>query len=78
MRSEGFFELKTASGRQSLIAAHADRRESDLTVIPKETLDLWRATGQSDQTAAGASALRGHEQTRSRGACGLAVVVIVR
>jgi hypothetical protein len=57
VRSEGFFELKTASGRQSLIAAHADRRESDLNVIPKETLDLWRATGQSDQTPQGASTL---------------------
>src|SRR5580704_10426307 len=55
VRSEGFFELKTASGRQSLIAAHADRRESDLNVIPKETLDLWKATGQSDQTPQGAS-----------------------
>ncbi len=31
---EGFFEVKTASGQQSLIAAHADRRESDLAVIP--------------------------------------------
>ncbi len=51
---EGFFELKTASGRHTLLAAHADRRESDLTVIPQETLELWRATG-SDQTAPGAS-----------------------
>jgi len=55
LRNEGFFELKTASGRQSLIAAHADRRESDLTVIPKETLDLWKATGEDNQTAGGAS-----------------------
>ena len=52
---EGFFELKTAGGRQSLVAVHADRRESDLTVIPKETLDLWKATGLSDQTDPGAS-----------------------
>jgi hypothetical protein len=51
---EGFFELKTASGRHTLLAAHADRRESDLSVIPQETLELWRATG-SDQTATGAS-----------------------
>lgn len=56
VRSEGFFELKTASGRHSLIAAHADRRESDLNVIPKETLDLWRATGETDQPAQSASA----------------------
>lgn len=51
---EGYFELKTASGRHTLLAVHADRRESDPTVIPDETLALWRATG-SDQTAAGAS-----------------------
>ena len=55
VRNEGFFELKTASGRQSLIAAHADRRESDLAVIPKEVLDLWKATGESNQTAPGSS-----------------------
>jgi hypothetical protein len=28
-----------------------------VNVIPKETLDLWRATGQSDQTPQGASTL---------------------
>jgi len=41
---EGFFDVKTASGQHSLIAAHADRRESDLAVIPQETLDLWKGT----------------------------------
>jgi hypothetical protein len=50
---EGFFEVRTAGGRRSLVAAHADRKESDLSVIPKETLDLWKATGSSDQPATG-------------------------
>jgi len=50
---EGFFEVKTASGRRSLIAAHADRRESDLSVIPSETLDLWKATGEGDTSGGG-------------------------
>ena len=45
---EGFFEIKTAGGRRSLVAAHADRRESDLAQIPKETLDLWKGTGSLD------------------------------
>jgi hypothetical protein len=54
VNKEGFFELKTASGRHTLLAVHADRRESDLSVIPQETLDLWRATG-SDQNVPGAS-----------------------
>lgn len=48
VRSEGFFDLKTAAGKESLLAVHADRRESDLAPIPQETLDLWKATGQSD------------------------------
>jgi len=47
--------LKTAAGRRSLIAAHADRRESDLTPIPQETLDLWKGTGSGDISSGGAS-----------------------
>jgi hypothetical protein len=50
----GFFEVQSANGRRALMAVHPDRRESDLTVIPDETLDLWRNTGgmtQVDQTA---------------------------
>jgi len=53
LNREGFFEVRTASGRRTLVAAHADRRESDLAVMPKDTLDLWKATGGSDQTPAG-------------------------
>jgi Aerotolerance regulator N-terminal/von Willebrand factor type A domain len=59
--SEGFFEVKTASGRHSLIAVHADRRESDLTPIPQETLDLWKATGEGDQSTGGASGLENQD-----------------
>ncbi|MGH9646739.1 MAG: BatA domain-containing protein, partial [Bryobacteraceae bacterium] len=44
---EGFYEVRTAGGKRSLIAAHANRRESDLAVIPQETLELWKATGSS-------------------------------
>jgi hypothetical protein len=42
---EGFFEIRRANGRNELIAAHADRRESDLDIIPAETLALWQNTG---------------------------------
>jgi hypothetical protein len=44
---EGFYEVRTAGGKRSLIAAHANRKESDLAVIPQETLALWKATGSS-------------------------------
>jgi hypothetical protein len=54
----GFYEVQSASGRRSLMAVHADRRESDLTTIPGETLDLWRNTGSSasaDKSVSGQS-----------------------
>jgi len=54
VNKEGFFELKTASGRHTLLAVHADRRESDLAVIPQETLDLWRGTGAEPSARGGA------------------------
>jgi Aerotolerance regulator N-terminal/von Willebrand factor type A domain len=44
---EGFYEIHRANGRQEFVAVHADRRESDLTAIPQETLDLWKNTGRS-------------------------------
>ncbi|MEO8049398.1 MAG: BatA and WFA domain-containing protein [Acidobacteriota bacterium] len=53
---EGFFEVKSASGRRSLVAVHSDRRESDLAPIPAETLDLWKGTGSADSTPAGGAA----------------------
>jgi hypothetical protein len=59
---EGFFEIRRANGRNDLIAAHADRRESDLDVIPAETLALWQNTGQSPQTPGGTPA----SETESR------------
>jgi hypothetical protein len=50
---EGFYELRRANGRHELIAAHADRRESDLDVVPKETLALWQGTGMTAPGAGG-------------------------
>ncbi len=55
---EGFFELRRANGRHELIAVHADRRESDLSMIPKETLALWQNMG------------RGAEQNNGPGGAG--------
>jgi hypothetical protein len=53
LAKEGFYEVQRASGRRSVEAVHADRRESDLSRIPQETLDLWRNTGSSTAAAAG-------------------------
>jgi hypothetical protein len=41
---EGFFDVRPASGRRQLVAVNAERRESDLTAVPAETLALWQGT----------------------------------
>jgi hypothetical protein len=61
LEREGFYEVKTANGRHSLMAVHTDRRESDFTVIPKETLDLWGATGGAQTSNNGPSAHEGDD-----------------
>lgn len=50
--SEGFFEIRRANGRQELAAVNADRRESDFTVVPPETVELWKNTGIAAKTSA--------------------------
>jgi hypothetical protein len=44
---EGFWEVRRPNGQHELIAAHADRRESELETAPKETLALWQSTGKA-------------------------------
>jgi hypothetical protein len=44
--AEGYYEVRRANGRSSLIAVNADRRESDFARIEAETLGLWKATGE--------------------------------
>lgn len=55
-REEGFYDVRTASGRRELIASNADRRESDLTPIPPETLALWRGGNGPQSAQAGSNA----------------------
>ena len=43
---EGFFEVRRANGRHEMAAVNADRRESDLGLIPTETVQLWTGAGQ--------------------------------
>jgi hypothetical protein len=59
---EGFYEVHGASGRQEMVAVHADRRESDLASIPPETLELWRNTGRSASASPASAA--GEQQAK--------------
>lgn len=47
----GYYDVKRPNGRHELVAVNADRRESDLDVIPADTLALWQNTSQGPQNA---------------------------
>lgn len=64
LASEGFWDVRRPSGRHELVAVNADRRESDLDVLPAETLALWQNTGQGTTNAEAASEA-GSETKRS-------------
>ncbi len=56
LAEEGFYEVRRAGGRRELVAANADRRESNFETIPKDTLALWQNTGEGSAGAQGAPA----------------------
>jgi hypothetical protein len=51
-QNEGFYEVRRANQKPELFAINADRRESDLTPIAQETLDLWKKTGEVNGSSA--------------------------
>ncbi len=55
LEREGFYEVRRGQGRQSMVAVNAPRLESNLALIPRETLALWENKGQK-QAAANAAA----------------------
>ncbi len=71
---EGFYQVQRADGRRMLVAAHADRRESDLTRVPDETLALWRNTGD---TAAQAETGMVERQIRPWGLWRYVIIVVL-
>jgi hypothetical protein len=52
LTSAGFYELKLANGRRDVIGVNPDRRESNLAVVPDDTLSLWRGNSGTGTTAA--------------------------
>lgn len=60
---EGFYEIHRGNGRQELVAVHADRRESDLSTIRPETLQLWKSTGRPESVSA---AVNGEQSEQNR------------
>ena len=61
---EGFYEIHRANGRQELVAVHPDRRESNLSPIPLETLQLWKNTGRADEAPANTTSEQAEQNQR--------------
>jgi hypothetical protein len=55
LSSAGFYELQLANGRHDVIGVNPDRRESNLDVVPDETLALWRGNSGKETAQAGAA-----------------------
>ena len=51
----GFYEMRLASGRHEVVGVNADRRESDLDVIPEDVLALWRGKAAPAEQGAAAA-----------------------
>jgi hypothetical protein len=52
---QGFYDIRRENGRHELAAVNPDRRESDFTVLPPETLALWKNTGDEPRSAGAGS-----------------------
>ncbi len=49
----GFYDIRRPNGRNELVAVNADRRESDLTPLDKDSLALWQNTATARENASG-------------------------
>ncbi len=54
--AEGFYDVQQANGKRLLLAAHADRRESNLEKVSGETLILWSNTNSEGSASSPAPA----------------------
>jgi hypothetical protein len=54
LESEGFYDIRRPGGRHELAAVNPDRKESNLEVLPPDTLQLWQNTGVAPSSPGGA------------------------
>jgi hypothetical protein len=58
----GFYDIRRPSGRNELVAVNSDRRESDLTPAPPDTIKLWQNT--ASETSANGDPAQTNEQQK--------------
>lgn len=59
----GFYELRLANGRHDVVGVNADRRESDLDVVPDEVLALWKGNSAAPDAKEVTGGARGAQKT---------------
>jgi hypothetical protein len=65
LESQGFYDIRRQNGRHELAAVNPDRRESDFTPLPADTLTLWQNTGMAPPpTTVGSRTNTTNEQTQ--------------
>ena len=62
--AQGFYDIRRANGREELAAVNPDRRESDFTLAPAETVQLWKNTGVAPGEGPNGTAL-GEDQQKT-------------
>jgi hypothetical protein len=76
LTSAGFYTVRLANGKESLVGVNADRRESDLEPIPDDVLALW--SGQAGTNPPASANLRKHqEQKRPQSLWWYAMVLVL-
>jgi hypothetical protein len=63
----GFYEVRLANGRRDMVGVNPDRRESDLSIISDEALNLWKGTGNQQAQQAAAPGAPGGQQSAPYG-----------
>lgn len=62
----GFWEVRRPGGRRELIAVNIDRRESDLTLMPADSAELWQGAPLDPSRSAAAPRPASTEPRRSQ------------
>ena len=62
----GFWEVRRPGGRRELVAVNIDRRESDLTLMPEDSAELWQGAPLDGARPGPASAAATNEPRRSQ------------
>jgi hypothetical protein len=75
--NEGFYEVRRANQKPEIFAVNADRRESDLTPIAQETVDLWKKTGTAGTSTTTGNGTQQQEQEKTYSPWRILLIILV-